>query len=111
MQDGGNSLENLSRFWRDRIEGRSETSFAIPGGEEAFLTWNRRVRGGHRWLSMIFTATVVANFGAMAFGEPPVWIVYSPLAPLLLLLLSGFYLFALPYVATWRSASRASGAD
>jgi hypothetical protein len=39
----------------------------------------------------------------MGLGEPPLWIVYSPLLPLFLLLFSGLYLFALPYVATWRS--------
>jgi hypothetical protein len=34
----------------------------------------------------------------MAFGQPPAWIVYSPLVPLFLLLASGLYLFVLPYV-------------
>lgn len=57
------------------------------------------IRQLHRWLSIIFTATVIANFVAMAFGEPPPWIVYSPLLPLFLLLFSGLYLFALPYLA------------
>lgn len=60
----------------------------------------RRIRQIHRWVSMIFTATVIANLVAMAAGEgpPPAWITYSPLLPLLLLLLSGTYLFALPYL-------------
>ena len=60
---------------------------------------NMWIRQGHRWLSIIFTATVIANFVVRAFGEPPLWLVYSPLAPLFLLLFSGLYLFALPYVA------------
>jgi len=60
---------------------------------------NNTVRQVHRWLSIIFTLTVIANFAAMALGEPPVWIVYSPLPPLFLLLFTGLYMFALPYVA------------
>ena len=61
--------------------------------------WIRQI---HRWLSVIFTATVIANFVAMGWGQPPVWIVYSPLLPLFLLLFTGLYMFALPYAAKWR---------
>ena len=61
------------------------------------------IRQVHRWLSIIFTLTVIANFAAMALGEPPAWIVYSPLLPLFLLLFTGLYMFALPYVAGARS--------
>jgi hypothetical protein len=68
------------------------------------LNWNGWVRQIHRWLSIIFTATVVANFIAMGLGEPPPWVVYSPLLPLFLLLFTGLYLFALPYTAKRRSA-------
>jgi hypothetical protein len=50
-----------------------------------------------------FTITVIANFVAMAMGEPPSWVVYSPLLPLFLLLFTGLYMFALPYAAKWRS--------
>ncbi|EKS38676.1 hypothetical protein [Afipia clevelandensis] len=64
------------------------------------------IRQVHRWLSIIFTLTVAANFAAMALGEPPAWIVYSPLPPLFLLLFSGLYMFALPYVASMRRAGR-----
>lgn len=62
------------------------------------------IRQSHRWLSIIFTLTVVANFAARIFGEPPAWITYSPLLPLFLLLFSGLYMFALPYVAKTRSS-------
>lgn len=62
------------------------------------------IRQSHRWLSIIFTLTVVANFVARIFGEPPAWITYSPLLPLFLLLFSGLYMFVLPYVAKPRSA-------
>jgi len=59
------------------------------------------VRRTHRWLSMIFTLTVIANFAVMAVRQPPSWIVYAPLPPLFLMLLTGLYMFVLPYV-TWR---------
>ena len=62
------------------------------------MRWNRWIRQIHRWLSIIFTLTVLANFGTMAFGQPPMWVVYSPLPPLFALLLTGLYMFALPYV-------------
>ena len=68
------------------------------------MNWNLAIRQIHRWLSIIFTATVIANFVAMAMGDPPAWIVYSPLPPLLLLLLTGLYLFVLPYAIRRRSA-------
>jgi hypothetical protein len=70
-------------------------------------TWPRQV---HRWLSVAFTATVVANFVALARadgGTPPAWVTYSPLLPLALLLLTGLYLFVLPYAARRRRARRA----
>ncbi|MEP9375123.1 hypothetical protein ABLE91_00310 [Aquabacter sp. CN5-332] len=68
-------------------------------------TWVRQV---HRWLSIAFTVTVIANFVARGLGEPPLWLVYSPLVPLFLLLFSGLYMFMLPYAARWRSGRRAS---
>jgi cellulose synthase/poly-beta-1,6-N-acetylglucosamine synthase-like glycosyltransferase len=70
---------------------------------EAPLTWNTWVRQAHRWLSIAFTATVIANFAAMGLGEPPAWIVYAPLLPLFLLLFTGLYMFVLPYAIRWRS--------
>ncbi|TIT89602.1 MAG: hypothetical protein E5W41_01850, partial [Mesorhizobium sp.] len=63
------------------------------------MDWSKWIRQLHRWLSIIFTVTVIANFVAMALGEPPAWVVYSPLLPLFLLLFSGLYMFVLPYAA------------
>lgn len=61
------------------------------------------VRPTHRWVSMLFTLTVIANFVAMTQGPPPAWITYAPLPPLFWLLFTGLYLFMLPYIARWRS--------
>lgn len=73
------------------------------------MTLTDAIRQGHRWLALIFTATVTANFVAMALGQPPAWIVYSPLPPLFALMFSGLTMFALPYAARWREGRRAEG--
>jgi ABC-type polysaccharide/polyol phosphate export permease len=62
------------------------------------------IRQFHRWISIAFTLTVIANFVALSQGTPPAWITYSPLLPLALLLLTGLYMFALPYVTRLRDA-------
>jgi hypothetical protein len=69
---------------------------------------NTLIRQTHRWLSIAFTLTVIANFVALTQGQPPAWVTYSPLPPLALLLFSGLYLFVLPYATRWRSARRIS---
>ena len=68
------------------------------------MNWSKWIRQTHRWLSIIFTLTVIANF--FVIGKPVSWITYSPLPPLFLLMFSGLYMFALPYVARWRSEKR-----
>jgi hypothetical protein len=59
-------------------------------------------------VSIVFTVTVIANFIALSRGTgmPPPWVTYSPLPPLAVLLFSGLYLFALPYIIRWRSRRR-----
>jgi membrane protein CcdC involved in cytochrome C biogenesis len=70
------------------------------------VNWNAWVRQIHRWLSILFTVTVIANFVIVAQGRPVSWVTYSPLPPLALLLLTGLYMFVLPYVAKRRSSRR-----
>jgi hypothetical protein len=67
------------------------------------MNWNNWIRQIHRWLSIAFTVTVIANFITLAQGEPPAWVTYSPLFPLALHLITGLYLFVLPYATKWRS--------
>ena len=53
------------------------------------MNWNHWIRQIHRWLSIAFTLTVIANFVAIAQAGgamPPPWITYSPLLPLALLM-------------------------
>ena len=73
------------------------------------MNWNKWLRQFHRWLSIIFTVTVVITFIALAQEKPIVWVSYVPLLPLALLALTGLYLLALPYVTQWRSGRRTDG--
>ncbi|PZR10797.1 MAG: hypothetical protein DI536_19170 [Archangium gephyra] len=66
------------------------------------MTASHFIRQSHRWISMLFVLTVIANFVAMAVNSPnppPAAISYAPLLPLFLLIFSGIYLFVLPYVS------------
>lgn len=60
----------------------------------------RFIRSFHRWTSIVFTLTVIANFVAIGFvgqaGVPPL-VTYAPLLPLFLLLFSGLFMFFRPY--------------
>lgn len=67
------------------------------------MNWNMWIRQAHRWLSIVFTLTVVANLAVMGLvGEPPMWVVYPPLPPLFLMLITGLYTFVLPYATRGR---------
>ena len=65
---------------------------------------NKWIRQIHRWLSVAFTLAVMANIAAMGMAAPAVWIGLLALVPLIPLLVTGLYLFALPYLAKRRSA-------
>lgn len=68
--------------------------------------WIRQV---HRWLSIAFTVAVIVNVVALVQEAQAVWAGLLALVPLILLLLTGLYLFALPYATGWRSGTRTSG--
>lgn len=61
------------------------------------MSVSRSVRQVHRWLSVLFTATVIFTTIALSRENAPMWVSYVPLFPLALLFLTGVYLFALPY--------------
>ncbi|MGH8179199.1 MAG: hypothetical protein ACREV5_23310 [Steroidobacter sp.] len=75
------------------------------------MNWNKWIRQFHRWTSIAFTATVIANvvFLSAGTGQPLALITYSPLLPLALLLISGLYLFVLPYARKQHSARLTAG--
>lgn len=72
------------------------------------MNWSKWFRQLHRWLSIAFTVTVIANFVVLGQGRQIAWVTYAPLFPLALLLLTGLYMFVLPYAARWRSGRRTS---
>ena len=74
------------------------------------MNLNDWIRQIHRWLAIAFTVVVLAIFGALGLGmEPAEWVYFLPLPPLALLVLTGLYMFVLPYAAKWRTARRAGG--
>jgi hypothetical protein len=76
------------------------------------MNWTKLIRETHRWLSIAFTLAVIANIVAMLTQKPgseaagqdqsAVLVGMLALLPLILLLFTGLYLFALPYVTRWR---------
>lgn len=69
-----------------------------------FGRWMRQV---HRWLSVLFTLGFLANLGAVAVESDALWVGLLALIPLLLLLVTGLYLFALPYLPRGSSTADA----
>ena len=69
------------------------------------------IRQTHRWLSVTFTALVVVNivlnFVVPAPEQVTMWVGILTLLPLALLMLTGLYLFVLPY-AIRRRAGRSA---
>ncbi|HEU5486889.1 MAG TPA: hypothetical protein VFU98_18450 [Microlunatus sp.] len=67
--------------------------------------WFRRI---HRWVAVVFVASVVAVTVVVATQpEPAAWIYLSPLLPLGLLVVTGAVMFVQPYLARGRSLRRA----
>ena len=64
--------------------------------------WIRQI---HRWLSIAFTIAVIANIVALTLQLQAIWIGLLAFVPLIPLLATGLYLFALPYVGRRSGAS------
>ena len=64
---------------------------------------SRWIRQFHRWMSIIFVIVAAGIFAALGAGQKPaIWVYYLPLLPLALLVLTGLYLFVLPYALKLR---------
>jgi archaellum biogenesis protein FlaJ (TadC family) len=61
----------------------------------------------HRWLSIAFTVAVIVNVIALVREQQAAWIGFLALAPLILLMITGLYLFALPYLSKSRPVAAA----
>lgn len=70
------------------------------------MTGNMWVRQIHRWLSIAFTLAVIANIVAMTQQMEATWIGFLALVPLIPLLATGLYLFALPHLGRRDGARR-----
>ena len=51
------------------------------------------IRRFHRWTSIVFTVTVIINTVAAALQAQAVWIGLLALFPLILLMITGLYMF------------------
>jgi hypothetical protein len=66
---------------------------------EARMSFSQWIRQIHRWLAIAFTIGIIANFAVVGQEPYPLWAGIMALLPLSLLLITGLYMFALPYVA------------
>jgi hypothetical protein len=85
-----------------------------PACPEEEVHMNRWIRQIHRWLSILFTIGMIANIiniFVMGQEQPAVWVGMMALIPLILLLLTGLYLFALPYIARGGNNRRITPAE
>jgi hypothetical protein len=73
-----------------------------PSSVEVQLNWNKWVRQTHRWVSVAFTVGVIVNLVAVVLKKYTAGVGLMAGLPLALLLLTGLYLFALPYGTRWR---------
>ena len=67
------------------------------------MNWNKWIRQIHRWLSMAFTVAVIVNIVAVVQKKYSDRLGLLAVLPLALLLLTGLYLFVLPYATKWGS--------
>ena len=75
--------------------------------EEVPLNWKKWIRQIHRWLSIAFTVAVIVNIVAVAQKKYTASLGLLAVLPLASLLVTGLYLFVLPYATKWRSERRA----
>lgn len=68
------------------------------------MNWNHWIRQTHRWLSIAFVVSVATYIVVMMRGPVPGWLNLFPAGSLVLMLATGLYLFALPYVLRRRGA-------
>jgi hypothetical protein len=69
------------------------------------MNWSASIRRIHRWLSITFTAAVILNIAVQGQEKLALWVGMLTLLPLGLLMLTGLYMFVLPYTAKGRRSS------
>ena len=66
------------------------------------MNWKKWVRQNHRFVSLVFTLAVMVNIVAVVEKKYSDRLGLLAVFPLALLLLTGLYLFVLPYANKWR---------
>ena len=72
------------------------------------MNWSKSIRQTHRWLSIVFTLTIIINGIAVAMKKYTTSLGLLAVLPLALLLFTDLYLFVLPYAAKRRKAGRST---
>jgi ATP/ADP translocase len=72
------------------------------------MNGNSGIRQFHRWTSIVFVVAVIFNTVMLMLGRQATWVGLTALFPLILLMITGLYMFALPYLAKDRKPSRAT---
>ncbi len=67
------------------------------------MTWSGFIRQTHRWTCIAFVAAVIVYVIVMSKGPVPPWLNIFPAGTLILLLVTGLYMFVLPYLPRRRS--------
>ena len=67
------------------------------------MNWNKWFRQTHRWVSILFTVDVIINGVMVAEKKYSNTMGLSAVGILAVLLITGLYLFVLPYFTKWRS--------
>jgi len=60
------------------------------------------IRQTHRWVSITLVLMIASYPFVMKMAGIPQWLLYTPLIPFVVLVLTGLYLFAQPYARLWR---------
>lgn len=61
------------------------------------MSITRLIRASHPWFGITLVALTIINIIAFAMGYAIEWLYYLPLIPLFLSMLSGLYMFVLPF--------------
>ena len=69
------------------------------------MNWNQLIRTGHRWVSIVFMLAVIANLVALFTKTQSTAIGLAALFPLILLMISGLYMFFRPYFPRGRAGA------
>jgi hypothetical protein len=79
----------------------------ILESKEIPMSWNKWIRQTHRWLSIIMTAAIIFNFVEVLGGKYARWMGLLAVVPFALQMITGLYLFVLPYAARRRGGAHA----